>query len=220
MMVRDSLLSIARTLSLNPRTPARAPTPIATANMTNRNFVSEERVSRQAMRPAVRSESLMPACTFAKFVGDDQAVAHGDDAVGARRQGDIVGHQHQRGPFALVERDEQIEHVRPVDAVEVAGGLVGHQDGRLHHERARQRHALLFAAGKLDRVVIQAIAQAHAFEQGTGPGDSRGDVAAGKLVRQQDVFFGGQGREQLVALENESDLAAADQRQLVFAQAR
>jgi hypothetical protein len=38
-MVRDSLPSMARTLSLNPRTPARAPTPMATAKTTNTNFV-------------------------------------------------------------------------------------------------------------------------------------------------------------------------------------
>ena len=108
--------------------------------------------------------------------------------------------------------------MRSVDAIEITSRLVGHQNGRLDHESARQSHALLFAAGELDRVVIQAIPQADAFEQRAGTGDSRRDVAAGELVWQQDVFFGGQGREQLVALENESDFTAADQRQLVFAQ--
>jgi len=66
--------------------------------------------------------------------------------------------------------------------------------------------------------VIQAIAQTHAFEKRAGALQTLGDVAAGKLVRQQDVLFGGQGGEQLVALENEANLPAADQRQLVFAQ--
>jgi acyl-CoA thioesterase-1 len=131
-----------------------------------------------------------------------------------------VCHQHQSGPLALVERNQQIQYVRSVDAIEVPGGLVGHQNGRLRHERPGQRHALLLAAGELHRIVIQAIAQANAFKQRASAGDSGGDFAARKLVRQQDVFFGGQGGEQLVTLEHESDLAAADQRQPVFLQAR
>jgi len=39
--------------------------------------------------------------------------------------------------------------------------------------------------------VIQTIAQSHAFEQGARAGNARGNVAAGKLVGQQNVFLSG-----------------------------
>ena len=44
--------------------------------------------------------------------------------------------------------------------VEVAGRLVGQHAGRLGDQRARQRHALAFAAGQLARHVRHALAQA------------------------------------------------------------
>ena len=99
------------------------------------------------------------------LVADDQAVAQRDAAVGAAGESRIVRHQHQRGSFALVQRDQQFENMLAVLAVEIAGGLVGQQNGRPHHEGARQRHALLLAAGKLDGIMIAAIQQTDAFEQ-------------------------------------------------------
>ena len=67
--------------------------------------------------------------------------------------------------------------------------------------------------------MIQPVPQAHAIKQGARAGDTRGNVAAGQLVRQQDVFFRGQGGKQLVALENEANLPTSDKSQFVFTQA-
>jgi hypothetical protein len=66
--------------------------------------------------------------------------------------------------------------------------------------------------------MLQTIAQADAFKQRAGARDPRGDIPAGELVRQQDVFLSGQGREQLVTLENETNLPTSDKSQFVFAQ--
>ncbi len=74
-------------------------------------------------------------------------------------------HQHERGPFALVERDQQFKNMLAILRVEVTGGLVGQQNGRTNHERAGERDALLLTAGKLDGIVIAAIEQTNAFEE-------------------------------------------------------
>ena len=49
--------------------------------------------------------------------------------------------------------------------VEVAGRLVGQQDRRVVDQRARDRHALLLAAGELARVVVLAVRQAERGER-------------------------------------------------------
>ena len=50
-------------------------------------------------------------------------------------------------------------------AVEIAGRLVGEQQVRLVRERARDRDALLLAAGQLPGPVLWRSAEAHRFEE-------------------------------------------------------
>ena len=52
--------------------------------------------------------------------------------------------------------------------VEIAGRLVGDQDGRLGHERAGDGDALLLAAGKLRRIVRQPLGEPDRAELGLG----------------------------------------------------
>ena len=153
------------------------------------------------------------------LVAHNAAVAQRDAPRCPAGQRRVVRHQHQRGSFALVERDQQFQHMLAVLGVEIAGGLVGQQNGRPHHEGARQGHALLLAARKLDGVMIAAIQQADAFEQFAGALGTVDAVAAGQFIRQQNIFFGRQGGQQMVGLKNEADFAAAQQRHAVFIQA-
>ena len=46
-----------------------------------------------------------------------------------------------------------------IRGIEVAGRLVGEHNGRLVDQCARQRHPLLFAAGKLGRAMRQALCE-------------------------------------------------------------
>ena len=68
-------------------------------------------------------------------------------------------------PSRWLSEISKIEHQRPVDAIQIPGGFVGHQDRRLAHEGARQRHALLLASGKLHRIVIHTVFETDALEQ-------------------------------------------------------
>ena len=60
---------------------------------------------------------------------------------------------------------EQRHHLRAALAVEGAGRLVGQDDLPAVHQRAGDRHALLLAARKLARPVLEAVAQAERAEQ-------------------------------------------------------
>ena len=108
--------------------------------------------------------------------------------------------------------------MRPVHAIQIAGRLIGHQDRRLHHERARQRDALLLASGKLYRIMIHAVLQARRSSAVPLPAPSPPHVAPRQFMRQQDILFRRQRRDQLIGLKHEPDLLAPHHRQLVFAQ--
>ncbi len=63
-------------------------------------------------------------------------------------------------PEARTSWVRRLEHVVGRARVEIAGRLVGQQDARRIGDRARDRDALLLAAGQLRRAVRQALLQA------------------------------------------------------------
>ncbi len=73
-----------------------------------------------------------------------------------------MGDEQQREGAALLLLEEQLEHALAGGAVEVSGGLVGHEDGGVEQERTGDRNALLLAAGEAPRAVAQALAEAKA----------------------------------------------------------
>src|SRR5262249_28984201 len=90
-------------------------------------------------------------------------------------------------------------------------------------QRTRDRDALLLAAGKLVRVVLDAILQADGSERLDGQPPPLGRMRTAFLCveqRQLDVLDRGRARQQVEALEHESDLLVADRRQLVVGQPR
>ena len=58
---------------------------------------------------------------------------------------------------------QQRHHLRAALAVERAGGLVGEHDVAAVHERARDGHALLLAAGELARAVLRGARRGRAW---------------------------------------------------------
>src|SRR5450432_2558125 len=88
-----------------------------------------------------------------QFVAGNSSIDQSDDAIGERSQLAVMGHEQQRGPFTLVELQQKIEDQASVFRIQIAGGLVGHQNRRPHHESASERYPLLFAARELHRVV-------------------------------------------------------------------
>ena len=127
-------------------------------------------------------------------------------------------HDHCRALFAI-EGEDEVEDGAAGGAIEIAGGFVGEEDGRAEGKGAGEGDALLFAAGELDGVVIEAAGEADAVEEFAGAGAAAG-IAAGEFHGEEHVFFGGEGGEEMVGLEDEADFAAAELGHGVFAEVR
>ncbi len=100
-------------------------------------------------------------------VAEDLAVVEGDAAAGERGHFGVVG-DHDDGVAFAVEAAEEIDDDALVGGVEVSGGLVGEQDGRVIDEGAGDADALLLSAGELAGEVAGAGAEADAIECGLG----------------------------------------------------
>src|SRR5262245_54393539 len=117
------------------------------------------------------------------------------------RETKVVSDKDDRRSRLSIESLEQGDNFRPSVAVEISCGLVGEQDHRTIYERACDRDALLLAAGKLRRKVIESICQSDAFEELTGA-IGRSSLTS-ELQRNLNVFDRGQGWNELKALEHE-----------------
>ena len=89
------------------------------------------------------------------------AVAECDAALRPRGDVGLMGDE-DHGDAACVQLLEQCDDLLGGTAVERAGRLVGEEDMRVVDERARDRHALLLAAGQLRRLVPGALGEPHA----------------------------------------------------------
>src|SRR5664280_981372 len=117
----------------------------------------------------------------------------------------IVGDHQHRLAVVAVERAQEAQHLLGRLAVEVTGGLVADEQGRVGDDRARDRDALLLPAGKLAGLVAGAVGQAHELQ-----GDARALLALaggelGKQQRQLDVALRRKHRHQVVELEDEAN---------------
>ena len=117
-------------------------------------------------------------------------------------------------PRSLVAGEQQIDDLGAGRLVEIAGRLVGDEDRRLGRQRARERHALLLAAGQLRRIVVQPLASPTAASSRAARSWASGD--AGELERHRDVLQRRHGRDEVEGLEHDADIAAAEARQRVL----
>jgi len=88
------------------------------------------------------------ARTMLRRVKVQVAVSKLDTAVSLPRDVRVVRH-HQDVLAGVVQFAENLDNDGFVGFVEIAGGLVGENDLRLIDQRARNRNALLLAAGEL-----------------------------------------------------------------------
>ena len=137
------------------------------------------------------------------MLGDVQLVRHHDDGDGA-----------------LIERLEDLDDFVAGAAVQIAGRLVGQEDGRTVDQRAGDGDSLLFAAGKLIGMMIGAAGQADEFERLQGSFTSLAVADPSRRVehRQLDVLQRRSARKQIEVLKDEADLLVADVCQLVVIQ--
>ena len=146
------------------------------------------------------------------------AVAQGDQAVGVGGGGRIVG-DHDHRLAELVDRlAQQPQHVLAGLRVEVAGRLVGEDDGRFGDQRAGDGDPLLLAAGELGGPVRATVLEADRADQLLEP--LRVGLAAGDREWQHEVLLGGEHWQQVEELEDEAELVAAQLGQVGVVEAR
>ena len=108
------------------------------------------------------------ARTVLRRVKVETAVGEFDAAVGLARDVRVV-RDHQNRVACVVQLAKNFQDDFFVRFIEVAGGLVGQNDFRLIDQRARDGHALLFAAGELRREMRHAVAHANAAQEPLPP---------------------------------------------------
>src|SRR5499427_9786044 len=120
----------------------------------------------------------------------------------------LVVRRQDHSSALLVIRLEGAHHVIGGFGVEVAGRLVSEQDAGLVRDPARDCDPLLLATRQLRRHAGRLVAQAHHFEgvERAFPGPLDAEVC--ELEWQEHVLQRSQMREQLVALEDATELAS------------
>ena len=138
---------------------------------------------------------------------DLAVVEDGDPVAHDQRLLLVVGDVDHRGAqLAADVHDLELERLAEL-LVQGAQRLVHEQQGRLEHDRARQRDALLLAAGHLARVAGRVGIQLH---QAQGVVHAALDLGLGELPhleRERDVLARRHVREQGVVLEHHAHVA-------------
>ena len=114
------------------------------------------------------------------------------------------------GAALLVELLEEFQHLKARFGVQRAGRLIRHDDGRVRRDGAGDSHALLLAAGHLRGLVLAAVGQADALERLDGQLVPVVDAEALIDQRQLDILLHGERLNEVILLEDESDLLVAD----------
>ena len=142
---------------------------------------------------------------------EDRPVAHDEHAIGVGRGPCVVSHEHDRLPQPVARVPQQVEDLGAGRVVEVAGRLVGQQDGGLGGKRPRQRNALLLAGGELVGVLCALAEQADEVEQRGDRVAMRGERLPGDEERERDVLADAEQRDEVEVLEDEPGLLAPGQ---------
>ena len=140
----------------------------------------------------------------------EPAAAHDGDAIAERqRLVLVVRDQQRRDALVALQRADLVAQRDARPGVERGQRLVEQERARLEHQRARQRHALLLAAGELARQPVRQRRQSHALQhRARAPAPLR-LVDAAHAQRIRDVLPHAHRREQRVALEHDTARALA-----------
>ncbi len=109
----------------------------------------------------------------------------------------------------MVQAFQEVEHLHPGALIQVAGGLVGEQQGRASGESAGQDCALLLTTGELAGPVVAAIGKPDFLKLGGGRIGGLAPGSAADEQRHHDVFESGELGQEGVHLPDKTDMAVA-----------
>ena len=126
----------------------------------------------------------------------------------------MMGDHHQGGAGGLLEVEEQAGEGFGVFLIERTGGFIGEDEARLIDKGTHNGDALSFAAGELGGFPGQAILQTDLCEQLLGTLAGIGGRLRQGEGGQEDVFEDAALRHEVMKLEDEANLPAADRREM------
>jgi hypothetical protein len=139
---------------------------------------------------------------------DDASAAEPQHPVGHSGDRRIMRDDHGRGAELLIDARDGGQHDLAGIIIECSGRLVAQQNIRRFDDGSGDGDALLFAAGKLRRKMIEPLGQPD-----QGQRRARVERLIGDFVHQRDVFEYREARNQIVELEHEADMLAPVARQ-------
>src|SRR5215203_2034051 len=179
-----------------------AKTPITIPSMLR---ALRPRLTISPERPIPAILSIFPISHHLRWlVGDDPPVAKLHYSLRPRGDLHVVRDEHDRDPRD-VQFFKQVEDLGAGSRVQVAGRLVGQQQGRVIDQRAGYGHPLVLPTGELGRAMVHPPGKPNPLQDIEGPlsallpADSRVDHR--KLHIRERALPG----EKVVALEDEPD---------------
>ncbi len=161
------------------------------------------------------SQASLPGRDFrVHAIGEDLAVADLDDPLRVLGDRHVVRHQDDRVSLGM-QLAEDLHHFFAGAAVERAGGLVREDHLAAVHQRARDTHALLLAAGELPGLVAHAVLHAQPGEDGLGTLVARLASDARIDRRHFGIAQRGEIAQQVITLKDESEVLTAQLGELI-----
>ena len=137
-------------------------------------------------------------------------VADIEQAAAAPGQCRIVGDEQQRCAFTRLQVKKKIDDGLAGFLIEIAGRLISQQHAGARGEGAGNGHPLLLSAGKLARIMGEAVAEADAFEACLRSGCRI--TRALEFQRNGDILKGVECGDQMKGLEDDTDGIAPETR--------
>jgi hypothetical protein len=126
----------------------------------------------------------------------DATIEQAHDAPGLVRIARIVGDDADGGASGM-QLAEQLHDRFAVLGVQVAGGLVGQENGGLTDHGARDGDALLLTSRKLRKIVTRALGHTHALQRPLDAHLAVGGAQPAIVERQNDVLGHAQVAEEI-----------------------
>src|SRR5204863_6655774 len=133
-----------------------------------------------------------------------------EDPITSRRQIGIVRDDDGRQSALAMALAHELEDAFAGLEIKITGRLVRYEQHGLREQRARDRHALLFAAGKLIRKVTRARLKSELAQQSAGAIERLLAFHPRDPPRHRHVFDGREFRQQVMKLKHEADVAIAE----------
>lgn len=164
---------------------------------------------------------LWKSWRFDDEVGFDEAIFETNVALGRCGNDGIVGDEDDGDALITIQILEHLEDFLGGLGIEVAGGLIGKEDGGTIDESAGDGDALLLTTGELAWGVVHALAEADFAEEflaaiaGLAIRHARGGVGEGH----DDLLEGAGAGEQVEVLKDKAHLAVTDESAAIVGEA-